>query len=107
MSTANNSRPKPAAAPVIVSTEVAYNDSRNIWRLLPAAFMSVVFHLLLLAAFTAYMFLFHGNAGATPVEEAKEDTINAEQVVEEKKDPLLATDIDPAGLETDVDINYN
>jgi hypothetical protein len=71
-------------------------------RLVPAAFISVVVHGVLLGIFA----LFSPTSTAAPMEKADEQNLQAEQVVEEKKDPFLSVDIDPAMQEVDTDIQY-
>lgn len=105
MATAANSKPQQAAAPTIVYRDIGAqsNTARTMLRLVPAAFLSVVFHGALLGVFFILTPAPRENA---PVEESKEEPLQADQVSEEKKDPLLSTDIDPAGLEPDQEINF-
>ena len=106
MSTPNSVKPKPVAGPAPVI--VHYGDDRGdnirmLLRMIPAAGLSVLVHGVLLGGF----FVLSASGHAKPVEtETAEETINAEQVVQEKKDPFLATDVDPAAQEFDTDINY-
>ncbi len=104
MSTASNNRPRPAAGAVVLR-DFGYSDTRRqMLRLVPAAVISVLFHGALLGAIFVLTPSPRENA---PTEQAKEEAMQADTPSEEKKDPLLATDIDPAGLEPDQDINFN
>jgi hypothetical protein len=105
MSTANNVRPKPTAGPAIVLRDVGAQEDgrRHVLRLVPAALFSVLFHGVLLGVF---FLVAPSPREAAPTEQAKDDSLQAESPSEEKKDPLLATDIDPAAQEPDTDINY-
>lgn len=105
MSTASNNRPRPAATAVVLRDVGGVGDTRRMMlRLVPAALGSVIFHGALLAAMFVAV---PGPPASAPVEQAKEESLQADAPSDEKKDPLLATDIDPAGLEPDQDINFN
>jgi hypothetical protein len=68
----------------------------------PAVFVSVFVHAFLLGVF----FLFSPSAPAAQTEKVDDQNLQAEQVVEEKKDPFLSIDVDPAMQEIDTDIQY-
>jgi hypothetical protein len=106
MSTAAaNSKPRPAAPPAIVLRDVGArsNTGRTILRLLPAGIGSLIFHAAVLGVGFTLVAI---PAEEIKTEETQQETLQAEQVSEEKRDPLLSTDIDPAGLEVDQDINF-
>jgi hypothetical protein len=99
----NNSKPK-ASAPVITLSDGGPSDlGRLIIRLVPAAFISIFVHVLLLGIFALFSPSSHANE-----KEVVDDSQNlaADQVVEEKKDPFLSIDVDPAMQEVDTDIQY-
>src|SRR5207244_4313543 len=76
---------------------------RLIIRLVPAAFISVFLHAVLLGIF----FLFSPSSRANEKETVdNSQNLTAEQVVEERKDPFLSIDVDPAMQEFDTDIQY-
>src|SRR5260370_21151268 len=76
---------------------------RLILRLVPAASISVFVHAVLLGIFA----LFSPSSQAGVVEKVDDSqNLTAEQVVEEKKDPFLSIDVDPAMQEVDTDIQY-
>jgi hypothetical protein len=103
MATVNNSKPR-AAAPVILQSRGEMDSTQvPIIALLIAVGLSIVAHGALLGIF---FLLMPSPREAAPLEQAKDETLQADAVQEEKKDPLLATDIDPAGLENDTDINF-
>src|SRR5712671_2239792 len=99
----NNSMPK-GSAPVIMLSDGGPSDlGRLIIRLVPAAFISVFVHALLLGIFA----LFSPSSRAGDTEKVDDSqNLTAEQVVEEKKDPFLSIDVDPAMQEVDTDIQY-
>ncbi len=105
MSAQNNSRPQPQqrapGAPVIVRKE---DDRPNdLKRLLPAALMSAVFHVVLLGL----LFLFGTASQAEQPVEENQTAMQAEPIDEKpSNDPFLTSDVDPAGQEFDTDIQY-
>lgn len=104
MAPQTNSRPQArSTSPVIVRKE---NTRPNEWlRLLPAALLSAVFHVVLLGL----LFLFGSPSQAEPpVEKAKDDSVMQAESTDEKpsSDPFLTSDVDPSGQEFDTDINY-
>jgi hypothetical protein len=102
MTASNNSKPK-GGAPVITLNDGGPNDLGKILiRLVPAAFISVFVHGLLLGIFA----LFSPSTQASPSETVQDQTVQADQVAEEKKDPFLTEDIDPAMQEVDTDIQF-
>src|SRR5947209_2128133 len=102
MAASNNSKPK-GSAPVIVVNDGGPNDLGKLMiRLVPAAFISVFVHGVLLGIFA----LFSPSSQANPVEKVDEQSLQADQVAEEKKDPFLTEDVDPAMQEVDTDIQY-
>ncbi len=101
MASANNSKPK-ASAPVIVLDDGGPNNRKLLLWSLPAIFVSVFVHVFLLGVF----FLFSPSPQVTAVEKVDEQSLQAEQVVEEKKDPFLTDDVDPAMQDVDTDIQY-
>jgi hypothetical protein len=90
---------------IVVNGGDTGDGRRQLLRLIPAVFASVVFHGVLLGLFFLGVMTL-GAGAAAPKETVTDATINADPVVEEKKDPLLATDIDPAAQEIDTDIQY-
>jgi hypothetical protein len=101
MASANNSKPKPSAPVIILDDGGPGNRKLLIWSL-PAVFISVFVHVFLLGVF----FLFSPSPPVNAVEKVDEQNLQAEQVVEEKKDPFLTDDVDPAMQEVDTDIQY-
>jgi hypothetical protein len=104
MSTAN-SKPK-GSAPVIVLSDGGPGDlGRLIIRLVPAVFISVFAHVLLLGVmFAWFTATSHANTDTEIVD--RDQNLTAEQVVEERKDPFLSVDVDPAAQEFDTDIQF-
>lgn len=101
----NNSKPKPAGA-VVVAHDLEFHDGRKqLVRLVPAALLSVLFHVVLFGVF----FLLAPSGQADTQLEVKDDAtpVNTDNAEPEKKDPFLTTDVDPAAQEFDTDINYN
>jgi hypothetical protein len=103
MADANNSKPKSAAPPVIqLQDDTPADLGKLIIRLVPAAFISVFVHGVLLGIFA----LFSPSASRGGDTEKVEQNLQADQVAEEKKDPFLSVDVDPAMQEVDTDIQY-
>src|SRR4051812_25766359 len=102
MSALNNSKPKGSAPVIVLNDDGPSNLGKLIVRLVPAAFISVFVHGFLLGLFA----LFSPSGRAQETEKVEQDTLQAEQVVEEKKDPFLSIDVDPAMQEVDTDIQY-
>jgi hypothetical protein len=102
MASANNSTPK-GSAPVIVLHGNGPNDlGKMTLRLVAAAFISVFINGFVLGVFALFSPASHANT----TEKVDEQTLQAEQVTEEKKDPFLSDDVDPAMQEPDTNINY-
>lgn len=102
MAASNNSKPKGSAAVIVLNDGGPSDMGKVIIRLVPAAFISVFVHGFLLGVFA----LFSPTSQANTVEKVDEQSLQAEQVVEEKKDPFLTDDVDPAMQEVDTDIQY-
>src|SRR5581483_1519808 len=103
MATVSNAKPKPAAPAIVQVHGDPGGSSVPMTALMMAVVLSIVVHG---ALFGLFFLVMPSPREAPPTEQAKEEQMQAEAVTEEKKDPLLATDIDPAGLEPDQDINY-
>lgn len=103
MATANAPRPKPV---ITINEDDRGDRLRTLIRLGPAVLLSILFHAGLLAAF---FFLLMPRTAAEPEKEPAppEAPVQAEPVVEEKKDPLLTADVDMAATEVDTDIQFN
>src|SRR4051812_23039783 len=109
----NNARPRPASAPVISLDDGRERDylfgaipTVFVLRYVPAVAGSIVFHVFLIIVMIV-VGLFTSGPTNEKREVGQESTdLNAEAVTEEKKDPLLTSDIDPAAVEFDTDINY-
>ncbi len=101
---ANNSKPKPANAPVVVLREERNDMKRYLVLLMPAALVSILFHGILLGIF----FLIAPSSQAEEaVEKTREDmSIAADPPPDEKKEPFTTVDVDPGKQESDTDINY-
>jgi hypothetical protein len=112
---ANNSKPKAAAvAPVIVLHEEPSDIARYFFRLAPAALVSIFFHGILICLFFAYAWVSSaadrlmtektGMVETKPIEE----TITAEEPVDEKKALSNSVDEDPAPPDTPMEnITFN
>ena len=99
---ANGAAPKEKGQMVVAHIEnEAPVDMR---RMAPAGLMSVVFHIVLLGLFA--LLAPRGQAEG-PTETKDETPVATESNDDTKKDPFLTTDVDPAGIEFDTDINYN
>jgi hypothetical protein len=103
MATPTNSKPARTYPQVVVHREERGSD---FLRLLPAALLSVVFHVLLIAGL---FFLSSPGSAAPPLEAAPADVTVQAEPPEEKpnNDPLVTDDIDPAATAPGQDINYN
>ena len=99
---ANNSKPK---APVVVLREEPSNLGRYVFLFVPAAIGSVVFHVVILVAFFAFIFL-TSSADASPKTEKIEDNSVVQADEPEKKETFAVVDVDPAATEFDTDIQY-
>jgi hypothetical protein len=100
----NNSKPT-RSAPVIVLNDGGPSDLvRLIIRLVPAAFISVFLHIVILGIFFLFLGM-RGEAAATEVVDNSQ-SVAADTPTEEKKDPFLSVDVDPAMQEVDTDIQY-
>jgi hypothetical protein len=98
----NNSKPKNAAPVIVVREE--HSDMRRYFLLfMPAALASIVFHAVLLFVFFLLSPSSQGEEKGGPPEES---IVNADQPVDEKKEPFQTVDVDPAAQEVDTDINY-
>ncbi len=104
MATANNSRPKASSPVIVLSDGGPSNVGRLIIRLVPAMFVSVFVHVVLLGVF--FLLSPSSHAGNDTEKVTNDQELQAEQVVEEKKDPFLSVDVDPAAVEFDTDIQY-
>jgi hypothetical protein len=100
-----NSKLKPAAS-VVVAHDLGMNDGGiEMVRFLPAALMSLVFHVGLIGVFFLLLGLTEG--GQPALEKTPDETpVATESTDDVKKDPFLTTDVDPAAQEFDTDINY-
>jgi hypothetical protein len=107
MSEENNTNSKPRPAPaVVVAHEMDYSDSKKqLARMVPAALASILFHAVLFGVF----FLLAPSGQADTLMEKKDEPtpVNTDNADDNKKDPFLTTDVDPAAQEFDTDINYN
>ena len=100
-----NSKPANVAGAVVVAHDLGMHDGVEVMRLLPAASLSLVFHVVL---FGIFFLLAPSGPAATQLERAPEEVPVATETVDDtKKDPFLTTDVDPAAQEFDTDINYN
>jgi len=102
MAASNNSKPTGVPAVIVLNDGGPSDLGKLIIRLVPAAFISVFVHGFLLGIFA----LFSPSPPASAKEAVDEQNLQAEQVVEEKKDPFLSIDVDPAMQEVDTDIQY-
>jgi hypothetical protein len=99
---ANGAAPKEKGQMVVAHIEnEAPVDMR---RMAPAGLMSVVFHIVLLGLFAL---LAPRGQAEVPTETKDETPVQTESADDAKKDPFLTTDVDPAAVEFDTDINYN
>src|SRR5438128_2361716 len=110
MSNADNTKVKRASAPVLIHdpSETLKPVGVSMLLLLPAAVVSAVVHVGLIAA----LFLLPAPSGANPppLEDTKNEVFvqgDAPPPPPEAKDPLLITEVDPAGADPDIKINYN
>src|ERR1700729_2397388 len=101
---ANNSKPNAPAA-VIVLREEHSDMGRYLFRLAPAALVSIVFHGLLVGFFLAYTWATMAGPALTE-EKREESTISADQPADDKKEAFTPVDVDEAMTEPDTDINY-
>src|SRR5205085_1396646 len=99
----NNSKPT-KSAPVISLSDGGPSDlGRLIIRLVPAAFISIFLHAVLLGIFA----LFSPRGQASEKETVdNSQSIAADQAQEERKDPFLSVDVDPTMQEVDTDIQF-
>src|SRR5436190_425149 len=98
-----NATPRPRPTPMVVVRDQSFG-AVDWLRLLPSALMSAVVHVLLIGL----LFLFSSPSQADDAKEKIEAPIQAEAPEEPgKNDPFLTTDVDPAALDFDQDINYN
>ncbi|MBI2803792.1 MAG: terpene cyclase/mutase family protein [Planctomycetes bacterium] len=102
---ANNSKPKTNAAPVIVIREDPSSVGRYLLLMVPALLGSLIFHAVLVAAFVLYVIFNQETRTGPETDEIKKDTITTEQV-EEKKETFTVTDIDESAQEFDTNIQY-
>src|SRR4051812_16984883 len=80
-------------------------DKVSLWRFVPAAMASALFHICLLGLL---LFLISSTqARPTPELAALEGGADVEAVDHTKKDPFLTGDVDPAAQEFDTDIQFN
>ena len=111
MASANNSKPAKGPAPLVAGRTYpsAGGDFR---RLLPAAFMSALFH----AALIGGLMLVPSPSSAGPVLDTTataadsnvvEPAPAADDLPPESHDPLLSTDVNPDSTDPSRDINYN
>src|SRR5262245_22361702 len=96
------------AAPLIRQSSLEQSGDIGIVVLLLALFVSLLFHAGLIAS---AMFLLPGPGAAVAAEAVPaQNEFNAQAEAPPdpvSNDPLTVTDIDPAAIEPDVDINYN
>jgi len=101
---ANNS--KQNAAPVVVLREEPSNTGRYLLLTLPSVVGSIIFHVLLIGAFVAYVFLFAQPSVDTEFK-AIPDEVIADKVEDKQTETFNVTDVDDAKTEFDTNINYN
>ncbi len=101
MSGNSNSKPSPV---IKVNENRDNTDRKQMIRMAPAAILSVLFHGVLLGLFM--LLAPRGEAAPQTENDNNKELLAADQASDEKKDPLITTDIDPASLEPDTDINY-
>lgn len=103
MSTGNS---KPKQAPVIVLKEEPNTFRRYMLLMVPSLFGSVVFHVVLVAAFIGYVMM-QSDAGAVEKQAQKEEPIVAQAPEEERKETFSVTDVDPSPDPQERDTNIN
>src|SRR5713226_7027337 len=96
---ANASKPK-VASPVVVLREEPSNLERQLFLFVPSVIGSVVFHLVLLAAFFAYLFFSMPAQADVNLDKARDSVVEADQV-ELGKETFNVVDPDPAAVEPD------
>jgi hypothetical protein len=101
---ANNSKPK-KQPPVVVLREEPSDAGRYLLLFLPAILGSIFFHAALVVIFVLVVW-FQAEPAAPPAETGKTETMSTEPV-EERKETFTVTDVDPAAVEFDTDIQYN
>jgi hypothetical protein len=101
---ANASKPK-SAAPVVVLREEPSNLGRSLFLFVPAVIGSVVFHLVLLAAFFAFIFLSAPALADANLDKPRESVVEADDV-ELGKPSFDIVDEDPARQESDSPLNF-
>ncbi len=102
---ANNSKPK-TAAPVVVLREEPSSLGRYLFLFVPAVIGSVVFHVVLLAAFFGYLFAFSGPAQSEEKLEKRDENVVQADEVQQQKETFSVVDVDPAKTEFDTDTQY-
>jgi hypothetical protein len=100
---ANNSKPK--QAPVVVLREEPSDAGRYLLLFLPAILGSIFFHAALVVIFVLVVWL-NAEPAAPPPETGKTESMSTDPV-EERKETFTVTDVDPAAVEFDTDIQYN
>src|SRR5437868_5079016 len=100
------STPKPKrAAPVVVLREEPSDPRRYLFMFVPAVIGSVVFHIVLVAAFFACLFFsVTVHADDVKLEPVRENVVEAENVELSKNFDIV--DEDPAAVEFDAKTNY-
>ena len=100
----NNSTPRKSAPVITLNDGGPSGLGRLIIRLVPAMFISVFLHVLILGIF----FLFMAGRGQASERETVDNSqsATADQPNDEKKDPFLSVDVDPAMQEVETDIQY-
>jgi hypothetical protein len=98
-----NSKPKGSQAVIVINDGGPNELGRLIIRMVPAAFISVFLHGVLLGLFALFS---PGNPARADTESVGDQNLQAEAPVEERKENFLTTDIDEAATEPDTDINF-
>ncbi len=94
-------KPSRSAAPVVVRHDLGRSGFS--WHMAAAAIASAVFHAVLLCI----LILIPAPSGAQPATESTvKDVLASAPEDGPFKDPFATSDVDPAGLEPDTDINY-